>query len=679
MHFVHPQFLWWLFALAIPVIVHLFNFRKHRTLWFSDLRLLKNLEQQTNKQRRLKHLLILASRMLALAALVVAFARPYIKPGGAPDEGLKHISLYLDNSLSMQLRGQSMSMLDELRQQAMTLPEAFRMDDKFRLISNDFLPQQQRFMSGSEFRQELERVRNNAMGVSLGQVLQRLQLSDDSPKKAGRFVYLLSDFQRSAINLDNLTADSSFRIFLVQAKPTKKNNLSIDSCWIENPILLPGQPVAIHLNITNAGDTDAEALPVTLSVNGVQKAASTIDIKAARSTEIVLQYIPENPGYHEAVLSIVDDPVTFDDELYLTFEVRRAIPVLEIFENLPNPYLGLLLNGDSLIDFQTAQRLRLDIQMLGYFETIFLNGLDDINSGLARALEEFVANGGNLVILPAENDNRSTAQFARQFGFIYPSQPDTSGSRVSMLQPTHPFFKGAIGRVPDNAELPRLMRWYALEASQGAAVQAPVNLLNGYPLLMSVSFGQGQAYAYATPFKSGWTNLMNNNLFVALVYRTLMLSNRSTTLYHSLDGPVKIPLGSYAYNERSQLVLRANEQKLAVLPELSLQGNRAMAMIYPELLRPGFFGLYSGDSLMLKLAVNESRKESVMDFASAEEVKNKLIESGYKNVDILLPDAKGLGEAVSDFLTGRPIHQVFIWLTLLFLLVEVLIIRYYRN
>lgn len=672
--------LWWLFALAIPLIVHLFNFRRHKTLLFSDVRLLKNLQQQTNKQRKLKHLLILVMRMLSIAALVMAFARPYLKPdSGAPDEGRKHISVYLDNSLSMQLRGERMSMLDELRRHASTLPEAFRMDDQFRLISNDFLPQHQVLMSGTEFLQELGQVRNNAMGVDLGQVLQRLQQSGSRDEKAGRFIYLLSDFQRSALNFQNLEPDSSYRLFLVQGSPAQKNNISIDTCWIDNPVLLPGQPAVFNVRISNRGSNAVEALPVTLSLNGQQKAASSIDIAAGRIAELVLQFIPEEAGHYQAVVAIIDDPVTFDDELNLTFEVRSALPVLEIYERNPSVYLNLLLGNDARTDFQSAQRLRLDLQTLNAYETIILNGLDDINTGLAAALDDFLNEGGKLLIFPSTVNNASTALFAERLGMVYSPQPDTNRSRVSMLQTDHPLLSGAFGKVPDNAELPWVRRWFTLSAGQGQPAQAPVSLLNGRPLLLAANIGQGMAFAYAVPLDQEWTNLMNNNLFVALIYRSLLVSNKNQGLYQLLDGPVTLPLGNYAYNDRAMPELVSVTDGRRILPELVPQGNRTVAVVYPELLQPGFYALKVGDSLLTRLAVNESRKESVMDFASAEEVKSMLKDIGYHHVEVITPDARGLGQAVRDYLTGRPIHQLFVWLVLAFLLAEILIIRFFRN
>src|ERR1700685_3871109 len=99
MQFLHPGFLWALTALAVPIIVHLFNFRRYKTVYFSNVKFLRELKEETSSRSRLKHWLVLASRLLAVAFLVMAFAQPFIpnkhnKFGG----GKKYVSIYIDNS-----------------------------------------------------------------------------------------------------------------------------------------------------------------------------------------------------------------------------------------------------------------------------------------------------------------------------------------------------------------------------------------------------------------------------------------------------------------------------------------------------------------------------------------------------------------------------------------------------
>src|SRR6187431_847874 len=102
MSFVYPAFLFGLFAVAIPILVHLFNFRRFKKIYFTNVRFLREIKQDTRNRSRLKHLLILASRILAVIFLVLAFAQPYIPARGTKTTaGAKRVSVYVDNSFSM--------------------------------------------------------------------------------------------------------------------------------------------------------------------------------------------------------------------------------------------------------------------------------------------------------------------------------------------------------------------------------------------------------------------------------------------------------------------------------------------------------------------------------------------------------------------------------------------------
>src|SRR5438552_18471731 len=102
MQFYYPAFLIALLTLVIPVIIHLFNFRRYKTVYFSNVRFLKEIKEETDSRSKLKHLLVLASRLLALAFLVFAFAQPYIpNKRNQVSTGKKFVSIYIDNSFSM--------------------------------------------------------------------------------------------------------------------------------------------------------------------------------------------------------------------------------------------------------------------------------------------------------------------------------------------------------------------------------------------------------------------------------------------------------------------------------------------------------------------------------------------------------------------------------------------------
>ena len=114
MSFVNPLFLVALSALVIPIIIHLFNFRKFKKIYFTNVRFIAEIKQETKKRSQLKHLLILLMRLLAIASLVIAFAKPYI-PSPLQHKkftGRQAISVYIDNSFSMEALSSGGRLLD---------------------------------------------------------------------------------------------------------------------------------------------------------------------------------------------------------------------------------------------------------------------------------------------------------------------------------------------------------------------------------------------------------------------------------------------------------------------------------------------------------------------------------------------------------------------------------------
>ena len=105
MLFLAPGVLWSLFALGIPIAIHLFNFQRTEKIWFANTRILTEVAQQTKRARNLKNWLLLLFRILALAFLIFAFAQPMFRQSaGTSESGLPQVAVYTDNSQSMNLQ-----------------------------------------------------------------------------------------------------------------------------------------------------------------------------------------------------------------------------------------------------------------------------------------------------------------------------------------------------------------------------------------------------------------------------------------------------------------------------------------------------------------------------------------------------------------------------------------------
>ena len=115
MQFKHPEILYALLLLIIPIIIHLFQLQRFEKVPFTNVQFLKNVEQQTRKSSRLKKFLILLSRLLTFTCLIFAFAQPFLS--NTKLEQQHNTTIYLDNSFSMQAKGENGELLKSSAQQ----------------------------------------------------------------------------------------------------------------------------------------------------------------------------------------------------------------------------------------------------------------------------------------------------------------------------------------------------------------------------------------------------------------------------------------------------------------------------------------------------------------------------------------------------------------------------------
>ena len=175
MNFIAPEFLYALGFLAIPILIHLFNFRRYKTVQFSQVRFLKSIKKQTQSTSRLKHLIVLACICLALAALVFAFAQPYLTSNKSVEVSEKKgVVVYIDNSFSMQASAEVGSLLDDAKNKAITIANAYNESDQFQLHTNRFDANEQSWLNKEAFIDQLQQVDFSANYRTMDAVINRL-------------------------------------------------------------------------------------------------------------------------------------------------------------------------------------------------------------------------------------------------------------------------------------------------------------------------------------------------------------------------------------------------------------------------------------------------------------------------------------------------------------------------
>ena len=289
MNFLYPGFLFSLLAVAIPILIHLFNFRKFKKIYFSNVAFLKAVTVQHSSREKLRKLLILACRILVVVFLVFAFARPYWSSGtaGALENGnLVHI--YMDNSYSMEAVNKEGALLDEAKRKAKGIAKQFQLNDKFQLLTNDFEGRHQRLVSLEELINLIDEVKVSPAERSLQQIINRQNAAEVG--KRNQYNYILSDFQEQFAGKSAIHTNSKNPVNLVRLNANTIPNVAVDSIWSLSPAHKAGDQEKFVVQLRNYSADASTGVPVKLMINNQQRVLATLNIPAGKSVRDTLSF-----------------------------------------------------------------------------------------------------------------------------------------------------------------------------------------------------------------------------------------------------------------------------------------------------------------------------------------------------------------------------------------------------
>jgi len=687
MQFVNPLFLFGLLAIAIPVIIHLFNFRRFRRVYFTNVRFLQELKQQTQKQSQLRHLLILAMRILAIASLVMAFAQPYIPFSDIQSKiaSRNAVSVFVDNSFSMEATGINGTLLDESKQKAREIVSAYKSTDLFQLLTCDFEGRHQRLVSRDEFITMLEEVKISPSVHAFSEIVRRQYDILGSETSARRSSYIISDFQKSSYSSIDFRPDSTVSVYLVPLKSTAVANVYIDTCWFIQPMQQPGKTSLVTARVWNKSENDLEKIPLKLLINNQQKSVASIDVKAGMSTTIELPFTIHKAGPQHGMLQVTDYPVTYDDKFYFSFDVLSSINVLAINGGAENRFLNALFAQDSSVKLTNLNEKSLDYSRLSQSDLIILNEIQGISTGLAEEIKRYVTNGGSILILPAPNADLVTYNsFLTSLKAPLYQQPDTSDTKVVRLSEESYLFRDVFEKqqgkvIANNTDLPKVNKHYPIAFSTSMLTVPLMGMLNGREFLTLTSSGLGQVLQLTVPLDPAFSNFPQQALFVPVLYNIALISHPSHSLYNFIGDNKGILIRTAVPEGDKVFRIKSLQSDFEMVPQISSAGNMSSIFVGNQVPMAGNFELVNDKVIVTSLAFNYNRGESNLACNSINELESILDKAHLSSFSILKTGQKPLNEVIAQINSGTQLWKYFIWLALLLLLTEILLIRFFKK
>lgn len=686
MEFLYPNMLYALFALLIPVVIHLFNFRRHKTVYFSNTSVLKTIEQENSKTKKLKHFFVLMSRILFIAALVIAFAHPYKKDNAIVNNNVNNlIAVYIDNSMSMQSLSAEKTLFEDSRSSAMKLVENLNQAQKYVLLSNDRDARNEYPMNQDEMLLRLNEMKVEAAPVSFDEIYNSLSFIKKKNNFESATLFVYSDFQNNMMEINDLKNDTTIQIVVLPLKSDFQNNIYIDSVWLQSPVLQKNMTNELNARIVNETSNDIKGLPVNFSLDDDIVAYTTCDIDANSFADVNMQFVVDNDGDRKAKVSIQDSPITFDDEYNLVLKVRPVINVVEIKStvngqqstaNSQSSYLELLFEGDALVNYQSMSPYNIDQNVINNAQMIVVDEKANLNETMQQSLLDFASKGGTLLLLNDENTDNS--YIYNNIG-IEPRQLDENKNRVEYIAKRNAFFDDIFVKLPDNADFPEVYKHVRFDISK--SVLNIISLQNGNPLLMMCSHGKGRIFVMSTTFNEEYSDLANHALFVPMMYKMALIGGDVTELYYTLGNDKTLDISDVSLNVDDRVCLKDESGMFEMLPLVEKRNNLNYLYFFEDLPASGFYDIYKNDSYVKTVAWNDSREESEMTFCEKEELQ-KLLKDKKLNVlamiDIVDTNNYRSGDALEVIVNEAAIWKVFILIALIALLIEILILRFWK-
>ena len=513
MSFLNPAALLALAAVTIPLLLHFFNLRQPRTVDFSSLDFVKELQASAVQRVRIKEWLLLALRMLAIACLVLAFAQPTLTSdlGGMGASVPTTHAIVVDNSLSMTADGEGGSYFDQARRKAEGVLGMVEENDEVLLwpTAREGARRPEPVSNVGVARQSLSSLEPQAGASSLAQAIVGAAEAAAQSEAPQAIVYVASDLQASTLGDSVATkVPEGVSVQLLPVETRTQSNVGIADVTVTSRIAEVDQPVQLEATLVNHGPETLTDYVASVYLAGDRVAQATATLEPGLATTVSFTVTPQERGWLDGAVVTEDDDFPVDDRHHFALHVPEERRVLRVRgEGQRSQYVDLALSSEMIADrialqTTTIEESALASAELGQYDAVLLVGLRSLSSGEVDALRRYVDRGGGLLLFPSAQARPEDynalfgALNAGSFrGFSGSLSSDRTVASFGRVDLAHPLFEGVFSqerrREEASVEQPEIRHVMNFRPS-GRSGQTLIELSNGFPFLHEVQHGSGR-------------------------------------------------------------------------------------------------------------------------------------------------------------------------------------------
>lgn len=668
MEFLYPTFFWALLTLAVPVIIHLFYFKRYKKVLFSNVRFLKEVKEEKSSRNKLKHLLVLLSRLLALACLVLAFVQPFLGSKDTKKHQQSIVSLFVDNSYSMNANKDDVPLLALSKQKAREIVKAYPEHTQFQIITHDLTGKQQRLHVKEDAISLIDEINTTPSSAKMSIIANRQEqlLGAHTGEKVS---YIISDFQQTMLD-ERPLRDTTMSNYWVPLQSTFQGNVAIDSVWLATEVPTANQDVKLVARLKNYGLQEVEGLRLSSMYNGQKRPEGTYALQPGEVRNDTVSYLLPTSGWHKITMEINDFPIVFDNTYYVAVHIADKHSVLGINQSTDNSYLKRLERVVPGFTVDQRSVLNVDYSAIASYDLVVLNGLKEASTGLIDQLKSYVQQGGNLLIFPpAKSGLASMNNYLQALGLDAIQKEEVGSHEVSKINTKEFVFKDVYERMSSNYELPQTTSRYVFTNYQKRGKDYLMKYRDGNPFMTKYTEGDGRIYVCATGLDIKHNNLPKiGEVWVPMLVKMAIATNAGVDIAHKIGSNKPIIYEVENGDSDALIVLSSGSQ---IIPRQSRTGDKVVCNLSGVDMEAGYYDVSWDEANIGVLAANASRRES--DGTVGADLDKWAKSYG---ADIIDENASAnIAATVKEASEGKPYWRYLLMAGLLFLLIETILLR----
>ncbi|WP_272151767.1 BatA domain-containing protein [Tenacibaculum aiptasiae] len=644
MHFKHPEILYFLGLLIIPVLVHLFQLQRFVKVPFTNVAFLQKLVLQTRKSSQIKKWLILSTRLLLLTAIIFAFAQPYFSNHTIDKK--KNFFIYLDNSLSTNTKGEKGNLLQIASQEII---ENLSDNVTYSLLTNDNF---YRNKTTSDLKKILLKVSNTSKNRSLKDVLLKVSTENKAQNSLSKNIFI-SDFQNYTKNDFD---DVNTPISLVNLIPELKNNIAIDSVFLDDN---GSSNFNLNILVSNQGKAQKN-IPISLSDDNKLINKQTFSIEENQVKKIVFSIV-KSPEFLGKISLNFSDTYSFDNSFYFTIDTSTKINVLAIGK--PSDFINRIYTKDEF-NLTVLSSKNINYNLIPKQSLIILNELEKIPQPLINSLVDYTKKGGNIIIIPNKNTSISSYNellTSVNAGKIVTKKNDSL--KITSINYNHPLLKNVFEKRVQNFQYPFVKESFTSILNNESNL---VSFENKDGFIKQVNLSNASLYWVAAPLEKENSNFTNSPLIVPVFYNIGKHSLQLSELYYTIGEDNTIDINKQLGKDE---ILTISNNENSFIPLQQTFQNKVRITTKDQPLKAGFYQIKQQESFLKNIAYNYPKSESSLQFLDISSTTNKDISTSVKNT-------------LQDINSETKIQWLWKWflaLAIVSLLLEILILKFFKT